>query len=165
LAELLVKNDRWTEDAIASFWTRLRTNQRLLELWINVDADQCGRFVALARDTIAKYNWTLDRFRPNWGQADCLGSLFNENKLVREAVAALKGKEYSVEPLAIWPDILGLMASKPTLLYRFLRRKKSDSFCTLALALNARREAVRKTTNLRFRADEGRQRAPLMWVE
>jgi hypothetical protein len=39
LADLLVKNDRWTEDAIVSFWTRLRTNQRLLELWINVDEE------------------------------------------------------------------------------------------------------------------------------
>jgi hypothetical protein len=102
----------------------------------------CGRFVAMMRDTIAKLNWTLDRFRLNWDRSDCLGSQFNENELVREAVAARKDKEHRVEQMAVWSDVLGLVSSKPAPLYRFLRRK--NSLCTLALALDARREAVWK---------------------
>jgi hypothetical protein len=101
----------------------------------------CGRFVAMMRDTIAKLNWTLDRFRLNWDRSDCLGSQFNANELVREAVAARKDKEHRVEQMAIWSDVLGLVWSKPAPLYRFLRRKNCDSLCTLALALDARREA------------------------
>jgi hypothetical protein len=87
----------------------------------------CGRFVAMMRDTIAKLNWTLDRFRLNWDRSDCLGSQFNENELVREAVAARKDKEHRVEQMAIWSDVSGLVSSKPAPLYRFLRRKNCDS--------------------------------------
>jgi hypothetical protein len=150
----------FTDDGAASLARQLRTNTRLVDLFLaETSSDYRLHLVPHVLRLLGTYNMTL-RFacvyRDSGDDEDpteleTFQSSFVRNRWIRTAVRRLEPRYYRVSPTGLWPLVYEAKAvgTFPTLLYRLLRRGDVDALC----------EAVvrRHTATMDARRGEGPQ--------
>jgi hypothetical protein len=123
LTELEIGGAHWTDAAIRALWLRLRTNDRLEHFHVaSVDRRHRGTFADRMLDTLSRYNWTLRFVSVDGFVSSRVQELLTDNATIRILVDALEDRGYRIADVTVWPRIMGRLSSKPTPLYRFLRR-------------------------------------------
>jgi hypothetical protein len=135
LRRLSILDVDWTEEGVVSLWSQLRTNESLELLHIDdIDEDECSAvFNERMRETLATFNWMLHDVRGYENDLP-VHDLLEQNARIRKVVSVLEGRNYGVDQVALWPTVMGRVSSKPTLLFRLLRRGDSDAWSALVLS-------------------------------
>jgi hypothetical protein len=136
----LVVTGAFTDDGAASLARQLRTNTRLVHLFL---AETSGDFrlylVPHVLRLLGTYNMTL-RFARVYRDSDddedptereTFKRTFVRNRWIRTAVRRLEPRDYRLTPTGLWPLFFEAKAvgTFPTLLYRLLRRGDVDALC------------------------------------
>jgi hypothetical protein len=145
LRELNLSDMRFTSAGIRTLTRALKTNTTVVVLTVfPMDASSYpyGWFQPF-EEVVLRFNWTLrcisilgDPTRNDaapgsvrWQQQGRINNLLARNFRVRQAHEALCETNYRVTEPRLWPTALERVASKPSLLYRFVRRGNLPDWC------------------------------------
>lgn len=150
LRVLNVSDMRFTSAGIRTLARALKTNTMLEELTVcpRDDTSYPYEWFRAFEDVLLRFNYTLrvikivrdtDRSDPASGsirsqQQRRLNNELARNAVVRQAHEALCRTSYRIVEPRAWPIVLERVASKPSLLYRFVRRGNLPDWCNVVVS-------------------------------
>jgi hypothetical protein len=125
LRHLVVRADKWTDEAMIALLEALKTNTVLQTLELGGKRDDF-RHVPIVEELLMSHNCTLTKivvkFRNRPRGRHRLGGLLRRNRHIRKLVEVLETRDGALPRRALWPYALHFLGNSfPHLAYRFLR--------------------------------------------
>jgi hypothetical protein len=149
LRELNLSDMRFTSAGIRTLARALKTNATLQVLTVFPMDDNSYPYEWFQpfEEVVLRFNWTLRRIMilgdpsrndaaagsVRWQQQYRINSLLARNARVRQTHEALCRANFRVVEPRLWPMVLDRVASKPSLLYRLVRRGNLYDWCSVVV--------------------------------